>query len=285
MAHPEPPPPPPADADGVPTIVIQDWCDLQSVLFQDAWMPDIERYRSRMAFRGLSDARYGLETTLIRLGGPFTVLERHLLRNFKKYAHRRVTEGDSVWHWLSLAQHHGLPTRLLDWTYSPLVAAHFATANIERYDVDGAIWAVNYIDVHALLPPKLRSVLDLEGANVFTVEMLSETVRSLAELAGLAEQPIALFVEPPSLDDRIVHQHALFTVMSDPTARLNRWLVEQPSVSWRKIVIPADRKWEIRDKLDQSNLTERVLFPGLDGLSSWLRRHYSPKDPPDGLPW
>ena len=88
--------------------------------------------------------------------------------------------------------------------------------------------------------------------------------------------PFALFFEPPSIDDRIVNQFALFSIMSDPTARMDEWLVSYPDI-WRRIVIPADLKWELRDKLDQANVTERVLFPGLDGLSSWLKRQYSPK--------
>jgi len=44
---------------------------------------------------------------------------------------------------------------------------------------------------------------------------------------------------------------------------------------WYKIIIPAELKWEVRDKLDQANIIEQVLSPGLDG---WLKRHYSPKD-------
>jgi len=54
-------------------------------------------------------------------------------------------------------------------------------------------------------------------------------------------------------------------------------LIKNPKLYFR-IIIPPELKWEIRDKLDQVNITERVLFPGLDGLSYWLRRHYSPKD-------
>ncbi|WP_036683045.1 FRG domain-containing protein [Pelobacter seleniigenes] len=257
-------------------IRVNSWAQLQDELFEDAWNGDLGRFRSRYAFRGLSDSAYRLETTLMRLGGPYQSLERHLLRNFKKYARSNVVEQDSVWHWLAVAQHYGLPTRLLDWTYSPYVALHFATANIERFATDGVIWAVNYLHTHQLLPRHLMEKLEEEGANVFTVEMLSATLTSLQEFSAPGQQNFALFFEPPSIDDRITNQYALFSVMPDPVQALDSWLAGHPGL-WRRIIIPAPLKWEIRDKLDQANISERVLFPGLDGLSSWLKRQYSPK--------
>ncbi|MGC9964422.1 MAG: FRG domain-containing protein [Syntrophobacteraceae bacterium] len=261
--------------------IVRTWNELQHELYKDSWNVDLGRFRSRCAFRGISDAGYRLETTLIRLRGAYRELENHLLRNFKKYAHRNVASGNSVWHWLAMAQHSGLPTRLLDWTYSPFCALHFATSDLDKFDTDGAIWAVNYVRVHRLLPESLRLKLEREGANVFTVEMLSESIQTLRELDGLSEMTFALLFEPPSMDDRIVNQFAFFSVMSDPQAVLDDWLAQHPQIA-RKIIIPAALKWEIRDKLDQANITERVLFPGLDGLSRWLKRHYSPRH--EGVP-
>ncbi len=254
------------------------WSDLQDLLLNDSWNERLGRFRSAAAYRGLSDTSYLLETTLIRLGGPFARLEQHLLRNFKKYAHRDVVADDSVWHWLSVAQHHGLPTRLLDWTHSPLIALHFATANTEKFDIDGAVWCVDYERTHGLLPDAVRQTLLDEGANTFTTELLAQAVSSLERLDHISEKPYLLFFEPPSMDDRIVNQYALFSVMSDSQLGLDTWISQFPDLC-RKIIIPASMKWEIRDKLDQCNVTERVLFPGLDGLSRWLHRHYSPKQP------
>jgi FRG domain len=215
---------------------------------------------------------------LIRLGGKDHIekVEKHLLRNFEKYAHRGVVERDSFWHWLSVAQHHGLPTRLLDWTYSPLVAMHFATADMRMFNIDGAIWMVNYLNAHNNLPEKLKQELDRVKAFAFDVDMLSNVIKSLDDLGSLSKSDFTIFFEPPSIDDRIVNQYALFSVMSNPTVTFDEWLNAYPNVFY-KIIIPAKLKWEVRDKLDQANITERVLFPGLDGLSTWLKRNYSPK--------
>jgi hypothetical protein len=263
--------------DQHPKIVVSSWCQLQDELFSGAWDSKLGRFRSNCAFRGLSDANYRLDTTLRRLGGEFACLEKHLLRNFRKYAYRTGINPHSIWHWLSVAQHHGLPTRLLDWTHSPLCAMHFATANIEKFDLDGAIWMVDYVQVHQQLPAVLKELLNREGANVFTAEMISEAVTSLDDLSRMTELPFVLFFEPPSMDDRIVNQFALFSMMTDSVARLDEWLGHTPGC-WRQVIIPTHLKWEIRDKLDQANIIERVLFPGLDGLSQWLKRYYSPKN-------
>jgi hypothetical protein len=252
------------------------WTELQEMLFADSWNEDLALHRSSFAFRGCDGAGEALSSSLVRHGGAeATRLERHLLRNFRKYAAREEVPSDSVWNWVALGQHHGLPTRLLDWTYSPYVALHFATYALDEYDKDGSVWMVDYVRAHELLPDRFRRLLEDEGANVFTTEMLGLIAGDLPALAEPDEE-FALFVEPPSFDQRIVNQYALFSLVSQPALALDNWLRAHPEL-WRRIVIPAELKWEIRDKLDQANVSERVLMPGLDGLSSWLARFYLPR--------
>jgi hypothetical protein len=253
-------------------IRVSSWNELSERLYDNSYQPSIGRNRSPYVFRGVSRADYRLTTSLIRLGGEYPRMEQHLLRNFRKYAPQASVPRDSVWNWLAVAQHHGLPTRLLDWTFSPLVALHFATARLDTFDQDGLIWSVDFVGAHRLLPAPLRDLLQREGSDVFTVEMLEESACSLEEFDGLAGDTFQVFFEPPSLDERIVNQFALFSVMSKATVGLQEWVDEHPELC-RKIRIPAELKWEIRDNLDQAGITERVLFPGLDGLSLWLKRY------------
>jgi hypothetical protein len=256
------------------------WADLQRLLFQETWDARIGRFRSPFVYRGGRSRLYQLDTSLQRLGGEYHMLENHLLRNFRKYARDTAAAvpgaAAGTWDWLALAQHHGLPTRLLDWTYSPYVALHFATDDLQAYDEDGIIWALNYVRAAEHLPDALRRTLRQEGSNVFTSELLDPLSRNLRALEELQAEPFVLFLEPPSLDARIVHQYALFSLMNSAQSVLHDWLADRPDLYFR-IIIPAELKWEARDKLDQAGITERVLFPGLGGLSRWLHRHYSPR--------
>ena len=257
-------------------VHVQSWDEFVQELYN---IPCNEygRYRSRYVYRGVGDSSWHLVTSLQRLGGEYVKLERAMLRSFRKYAKFGEIPRNSTWIELAIAQHHGLPTRLLDWTVSPQVAAHFATGEDDKYDRDAAIWCVDAEAVHRLLPGSFRKRLEAEHAYLFSVEMLESlgASKSLDDFDSSSNTSFAVFFEPPSLDDRIVNQGAILSVMPDAEGDLTSFLVSHPSL-YKRIVIPAGLKWEIRDKLDQDYVTERTLFPGLDGLCRWLKRYYGP---------
>lgn len=103
-------------------------------------------------------------------------VENDLLWGFARYArremqHREITVGTEF---VALAQHYGLPTRAVDWSYSPYVAAYFATRG--RSDVDGVIRAVDYAKVHERLPPEFRALLDDASISVFEADVLDDNL-------------------------------------------------------------------------------------------------------------
>ena len=130
--------------------------------------PATGRRRSTGVYRGAADAAWPLLTSLDTLGGadpPHTKaeLEEHVLRNFIRYSRPYfATPPVNDWEVLVAAQHHGLPTRLLDWTYSPLVAAHFAT--VDPGTSDRAVWRLDWKAVHRRfqLPDLALLIQDLE---------------------------------------------------------------------------------------------------------------------------
>src|SRR5438093_4843099 len=194
------------------------WGELIEALYASAWNESLGRYRLPYAFRGHPRVDEDLSSSLVRLAAGRPNVERlelHLLRNFRKYAFGAAATADTVWHWLALGQHRGLPTRLLDWTYSPFVALHFATADLRVMDRDAVVWAINFVEANRFLPPRLKRILVAERSDTATIDMLS-AFASLREFDRLARTPFVVFLEPPSLDPRIVNQFALFSLISSP---------------------------------------------------------------------
>lgn len=267
-------------------VSVTSWTELVAALRDDAFMlpPELcgRHVRSKFVFRGMSDASWPLRTSLERLGSPPERVERPLLRNFRKYSPPQAFQHDSPWEILALAQHNGLPTRCLDWTTSPLVAAHFATVEPQHRQADGVIWAIDAVAWRdALLPDFLLDLMRREGAGLFDIPILARRFKDLAELddAGLTPPGLFLLLEPPSIDSRIANQAGVLSVVSAGTGGHQAWVdhvrAHHPGVV-RRLVIDARAKGEIRDMLDHNNLNERMLFPGLPGLCEWLRRYYSP---------
>ena len=282
---------------GCQLLVARSWEELQHFLFLDSWDERIGKHRLRSVFRGQTNARdHRLQTSIQRLGdrSHIRVVEPAMIRAFRKYAvpefaSHGIMRDATVWEWLTVAQHHGLPTRLLDWTHNPMIAAHFVTEKPEDLGVDGAIWCVDPAELNARCAEFRRWNLERpQGSKVlglFSIEQLEEycheTQPALAKpgsrISSLdmfdATQLRCAFLEPPSIDARLVHQQGLFSVLS-PDADMDELLTANPRCA-RKILVPAWLKREVRDKLDAIGVSERTLFPGLDGLCTWLRRYYT----------
>jgi hypothetical protein len=241
--------------------------------------PRTGRRRDSGVYRGDPDASWPLLTSLDKLGGARSPhskadLEEHILRNFIRYSRPYFSQPPvNEWEVLVAAQHHGLPTRLLDWTYSPLVAAHFATLDCER-ESDRVVWRLDWKSVHRFfqLPELALLIQDLEG--------ILSSERQMTPWALFAEpadsKQFACMFEPPSLNARIAAQSATFTLCSDKRQSFDGFLEKHGLGSaLTKLIIPAKETARFRDQLDLVSVDERRLFPDLDGVAAEMRRYYS----------
>lgn len=185
--------------------------------------------------RGVSDSNYSLVPSLFRNKKPadLSKIEKNLMWVFKAQARARVpSPPTSELEWLVLAQHHGLPTRLLDWTLSPLVALYFAVAS--GSESDAAVYVHDKQTFHRE-----------ESINI---EKLKEVV--------------AFF--PSHVSPRLSAQSSMFTVHPlDGQAFSDESLL--------KVVIPASTKRKLMAKLVKFGIHQGSMFPDLDGLSKYLR--------------
>ena len=255
-----------------------------SLISEQKYDPDIRRVRSPYFYRGMPDANYKLTTSLrLNCKHLHKDLEAAVLRNFSKYACiEDPSLSASIWKQMMIGQHHGLPTRLMDWTYSPLIALHFAHTenNFDKLDKrDCVVWRLDMKAANQNLPRRYRDALRKQGSFVFSVDTLTSIVDSIEQYDIDMGAEAFVNIEPPSVDQRIINQYSFFSIIPSGITDIEDFL-DKHTDRTIKYVISKDIRWNVRDMLDQFNISERILYPGLDGLSRSLARHYFVRSEP-----
>ena len=185
---------------------------LSALASELSYRPELKRYRDLHIYRGMSNADFKLTTSLYRNCKSMSrELEMPLLHNFTKYAvlEEPIIDGN-VWKQMIVGQHHGFPTRLLDWSFSPLMAMHFATTeqDLDKMDAhDAVIWRIDVHELHDRLPDKYQQIMKKYSTTVFSVDMLREACESLEQYDKDMKDQAMVIIEPPSTNDRIINEY------------------------------------------------------------------------------
>lgn len=163
--------------------------------------------------------------------------ERTILRLFKDQALPYLTfRLETEWEWLAIARHHGLPTRLLDWTRNPLIGAYFAVE--KKYAGNSVIYA--YRSAHHIKTEKYKHPFDRKEVGRFI---------------------------PTHITRRITAQAGVFTIHPDPSVPFESSKID-------RLIIKADAREDLKWILYRYGIHRASLFPDLDGLAkyiTWLR--------------
>jgi hypothetical protein len=235
-------------------VQLNSWAEFLSVAAESPY--------HNWAFRGQRDATLPLFSVLSRYLWTYKIdprawkdQEERILRIFKRKAIHFLThipDRDDDFQWLALMQDHGAPTRLLDFTWSPYVAAFFALHNATG---DAVIWACNPFEIEHVVQ------LDLEKPGAFRKHFLTN------------QKAFVWIGEPHAMNRRLIAQSGTFlapSVLDQPIEAILT-TYPKPKDTLIKFILPASK---IREKgmreLYKMNITQATLFPDLDGLARSL---------------
>ncbi len=199
-------------------------------------------------FRGHSDSNWSLVTSIGRIENPSLSMEKELRREFE----RRIAFLDTVKHPLPLPdiyflmQHHGIPTRLMDWTTNPLVALYFALFDESQKTKNACIW-----------------VMDPRQLNRYFKEPYPAEIED--KLFTDSDDKKVIAICAPHINTRMTSQRSEFTIHMHYTP-LDR--IKEVSIALKeKIMIPRHLKIKLKDKLRALGVDRSSLFPDLDNIA------------------
>ncbi|WP_057833258.1 FRG domain-containing protein [Colwellia sp. TT2012] len=227
-----------------------------------SFLQEVDTHEIAKMFRGHASYEWELLPSIARINhdslesnyenGGWESIETDLLNSFKQHAVRYISkEPKNKLEWMIQAQHHGVPTRLLDWSSNPLKALYFAVENPAYDSENGSVY---------LLSPSSWSPtpygVDLDS--IITMKAFY----------------------PDIINDRVASQEGCFTVFPQRTdlksfkPLKHGFAPETDIVNLSKISVAKDAKPKIRKQLDKLGINDLSIFPDLDGIAKSLRRRF-----------
>ncbi|MDT5122447.1 MAG: hypothetical protein QOC96_1929 [Acidobacteriota bacterium] len=219
-------------------------------------------------FRGHSCTQWKLLPSLVRYAGPSNK-EMLLLKRFKQHSFPfldRIPQHE--WEWLFLMQHYGLPTRLLDWSESPLVGLYFALLDSPKKserNKDAALWCLYPDELNTLAnaaSTPSHNVLCFGDDPLLDAYLPSQVIGVQSSDRG----PLAIIA--PRQFKRLYAQQGVFTIFHQSTIPIED-LGKQKHI--RKLVIPLSAKTRLRKELDYLMINELSLFPELEKVGTRVK--------------
>ncbi len=232
-------------------------------------------------FRGQSDAGWHLESSLERAIGPVWCheaakkFEEFSLNQFKSKFHLYDMENaqpQTKLAWLSLMQHYGIPTRLIDFTESPYIALYFALENCTPKTIrEIAIYAIDY---NALIEASLDHIKRMDGD--FKEDSLSAYIKRDSIFEDILDRfsyPIVWITEPTVLNKRLDRQSGSFLLSGNRDLKIEDVLngMKYNSVDVQKLVIPTTLYTNIYALLRKMNITAKSIYGDLFGLAQSIK--------------
>jgi hypothetical protein len=232
-------------------------------------------------YRGQSDASWAAQPGLFRKGGITWNTEKHLTQDFSVLGAALLSDANRDADTYFVQQHYGMPTRLLDWTHSPLAALYFATR--ENYKKDGRIFfidayqcrarngATRTAQIPATSASPQRSV-EFNGIATSRHPVFRAAIRPIFDWdADTTAMPnFVIPVRPDHLGGRVNFQHSCFTFHSDN----HKEFTNDDNRSLKTYKIPTGNKEAIFQHLSKLRVDEYSIYGDLSSLAIYLKRSY-----------
>jgi hypothetical protein len=227
-------------------------------------------------FRGQDDKIWKLVPKIYRNVGFDFILEREYFRDFKLLANNYLDKLPlDDFEWMFIMQHYGMPTRLLDWTESHLVALFFVVENYKN-SKDGAVWILDPWSLNEATMGEFT--VPVHNHRFLNDYVLPPPMNVEREVRGY--YPVC--IRPKKSTSRILAQKGCFSIhgniqigIDEITSMFNKSENQIKKIRLKKIIIDGRSKLKILKQLFISGITHSVIFPDLDGLSKEISLRYS----------